>query len=87
MSYEHTSGRAVTRGVPPRETRKRAFPNRRPDRAWGGPGAGAECALCNTSVPPGEFEYEVDFLADGEDAAKDTYHVHVSCYLSWMAER
>ena len=62
------------------------LPNRRPDRSWGGRGAGAECTVCSTPVTSDEFEFELEFARPGDDSA-DTYHVHVRCFRAWESER
>jgi hypothetical protein len=61
------------------------LPNRRPDRTWAGPSAGADCAICHRPVPQGELEFEVDFDRDGTGVDVDTYHLHASCYRAWRS--
>jgi hypothetical protein len=67
--------------------RKDPLPNRRPDRAWGGPSVGAHCAICNMPVRQGEHEFELDFVRDGAEDGLDTYHVHVRCYWEWTSRK
>ena len=61
------------------------LPNRRPDRSWGGRGAGADCAICGTPVTNDELEFEFEFARSGDDPGRDTYHVHVRCFWAWEA--
>jgi hypothetical protein len=82
MSDERTL-REQVRGV----IRGGRLPNRRPDRMWGGPGAGAECAICQAPVKSDEVEVEIEFARNGNDAGLDTYHAHVRCLATWESER
>ena len=41
------------------------LPARRPDRTWGGPGVGAECAVCGLPVTKDQMEFEIQFARDG----------------------
>jgi hypothetical protein len=34
------------------------LPGRHPDRTWGGPGVGAECAICGLPVTKDDMEFE-----------------------------
>jgi hypothetical protein len=63
-----------------------ALPDRRPDRAWGGSGVGAACAICVTPVRPDELEFEIEFARNGDDRPA-TYHLHVRCFEAWQSER
>src|SRR5262249_13847756 len=65
----------------------RKLPNRRPDGMWGGPGAGAECAICGEPVNHGEVEFELEFVRHGDDRRLDKYHVHIHCFGAWESER
>jgi hypothetical protein len=43
------------------------LPRCRPDRTWGGPGVGAECAVCGLPVAQDELELEIQFAHDGDN--------------------
>ena len=58
-----------------------------PDRTWGGPGVGAECAVCQLPVTKDQLEFEIQFAHDGTDPGLDKYHVHVRCFAAWEFER
>jgi hypothetical protein len=75
----HEKARAVIRAG--------KLPNRRPDRTWGGPGVGADCAICDAPVTHEEVEFEIEFARNGDRPGPDAYHVHVSCYAAWEFER
>jgi hypothetical protein len=59
------------------------LPNRRPDRLWGGPGGGANCAICTIPVERHQLEFELEFTRNGEGAGVNKYHVHVRCLAAW----
>ena len=59
------------------------LPTRRPDRMWGGPGGGANCAICRGPVKREEVEFELEFARNGDDPGLDTFHVHVRCFTIW----
>ena len=61
------------------------LPSRRPDRTWGGPGVGAECAVCEKPVTKDEMELELEF--DGADPGLDKFHLHPQCFAAWEFER
>jgi len=63
------------------------LPARRPDRTWGGPGVGAECAVCEKRVTKDEMEFEIEFAHDGANPGLDKFHVHVRCFAAWEFER
>ena len=63
------------------------LPDRRPDRAWGGSGVGAACAICADTVKNDELEFEIEFARIGTDRKADTYHLHVRCFEAWQSER
>ena len=63
------------------------LPRRRPDRTWGGPGVGAECAVCGLPVAQDELEREIQFAHDGDNPGLDKFHVHVRCFAAWEFER
>jgi hypothetical protein len=62
------------------------LPSRRPDGMWGGPGAGAECTVCNAPVKEDEVEFEVEFR-NGNGSGLDRYRVHRRCLAVWESER
>jgi hypothetical protein len=61
------------------------LPERRPDSIWGGPGAGAGCAICDVQLSSDEMELEIEFAREDGFGA-DRYHVHVACFAAWEAE-
>ena len=63
------------------------LPARRPDRTWGGPGVGADCAVCGLPVTRDEMELEIQFAHDGDAPGLDKYHDHVRCFAAWEFER
>jgi len=63
------------------------LPNRRPDRTWGGPGAGASCVVCGEAVTKDQLEFEVQFASDGDNPGLDKCHIHVRCFAAWELER
>jgi hypothetical protein len=63
------------------------MPARKPDRTWGGPGGGGECAVCGESVTKQHMEFEVQFQKDGTQTDFDNYHVHIRCFAAWEFER
>src|SRR5687768_8841550 len=62
------------------------LPERRPDRTWGGMGAGASCAICGAPTTSDELEFELEFDRDGGPDF-DRYYVHVRCFQAWEGER
>ena len=48
----------------PREQAVR-WPGRSPDRLWGGPSMGGDCAICGAAIALGELELEVEFDVSG----------------------
>ena len=63
------------------------LPSRRPTRTWGGPGVGADCAVCGVPVTTDEMELEIQFARDGGNPGLDKYHVHIRCFAAWEFER
>ena len=63
------------------------LPDRRPDRTWGGPGVGADCAICGAPATRDEVEFEIEFARNGDGPGMDTYHVHIRCFATWESER
>jgi hypothetical protein len=61
--------------------------SRRPDRTWGGPGVGADCAVCGVPVTKDEMEFEIQFAHDGNNPGLDKFHVHLRCFAAWEFER
>lgn len=62
------------------------LPDRTPTRTWGGPGVGAECAVCDRPVSQSEMEFEIEFEQDG-GGGLDKFHVHIRCFAAWEFER
>lgn len=62
------------------------LPNRCPDRAWGGPGVGANCAICRAPVSHDELELEIELAREGEGPSLSQYHFHIRCFAAWEAE-
>ena len=63
------------------------LPSRRPDRKWGGPGVGAQCAVCDLPVGRDALEFEIQFAHDGSAPGLDKYHIHARCFAAWELER
>ena len=63
------------------------LPARSPDRTWGGPGVGANCAVCEQSVTKDEMEFEIEFSRGADFPGLDTFHVHIRCFAAWEFER
>jgi hypothetical protein len=63
------------------------LPDRAPDRTWGGPGVGANCAVCDLPVTKHEKEFEIQFARDGSDPGLDKFHLHLRCFAAWEFER
>ena len=55
------------------------LPSRSPELTWGGPGAGAGCAVCGITIPRGETELEIE-------VAGKPLHFHVRCFAAWHVE-
>jgi hypothetical protein len=90
-----TAGSAAAAGETPDDSTLRAkaraaldagtLPNRRPDRMWGGPGAGARCTICGAAVTHDELELEMEFTPEaGSDSGK--HHIHIRCFSALEAE-
>jgi hypothetical protein len=63
------------------------LPGRRPERMWGGRGSGGECAICGHPLTPDQFEFELQFSANGAGSGADGCHVHIRCFAAWEFER
>jgi len=63
------------------------LPSRAPDRMWGGPGVGADCAVCGLPVTREQLEFEIEFARDGDNPGLDQFHVHLRCFAAWELER
>jgi hypothetical protein len=63
------------------------LPARRPERMWGGRSTGDRCAICDHPADPDQFEFELQFGADGALPALNTCHVHIRCFAAWEFER
>jgi hypothetical protein len=64
------------------------LPPGRPDRMWGGRGAGALCSVCNKPVEPSETGFDLEFSAPGHDAGRLINHpMHLRCFAAWEFER
>ena len=62
------------------------LPNRRPERMWGGPGNGADCAICGESLSRDEVGFDLQYDQDGEHPGVN-HQVHVRCFAAWERER
>ncbi len=62
------------------------LPSRSPDAMWGGPGAGAPCAVCGAIVTPEDVEMEIEFRHEDSRGAEN-YHLHNRCFAAWELER
>ena len=63
------------------------LPARAPDRTWGGPGVGVECAVCGKPVSKDQLAFEIQFAHDGTMPGLDKFDVHVRCFAAWEFER
>ena len=63
------------------------LPVRPPDRTWGGPGIGAQCAVCEQPISTAELEFEIQFARDRSRPGLDKHHVHIRCFAAWEFER
>jgi hypothetical protein len=48
------------------------------DRVSGGPGSGAQCAVCGEPVRLGELQVDIEFAGNGQ--GKQTHAVHMDCF-------
>ena len=63
------------------------LPPTRPDRRFGGPGNGTECAVCGEPVERHQMGFEIEFNRHGVAPGLDRYHLHPRCYAAWDSER
>jgi hypothetical protein len=63
-----------------------ALPRAKPNRTWGGPGAGLICAVCDQRITRDQIEYEVQFVQEGVSAPQ-ICHLHLACFAAWELER
>jgi len=63
------------------------MPSRDPDRTWGGPGVGAECAVYGLPITRDQLEFEVQFARDGDNPGLDKFDVRIRCFAAWEFER
>jgi hypothetical protein len=63
------------------------LPARAPDRTWGGPGEGLDCAVCERPVTKDQMEFEIEFAHNGGNPGLDKFHVHIRCFAAWEFER
>ena len=66
--------------------RDKTLPLVKPNRTWGGPGAGLECTLCELQITTDQIEFEVQFVREGM-TAPDVFHFHIACFSAWELER
>ena len=65
-----------------------AIPRERPERFWGGRGTGEVCPICETVIPQGEVEIEIEFPSDGGPGTHPAIqHFHVRCFAAWELQR
>ncbi|HKV71442.1 MAG TPA: hypothetical protein VJN62_09360, partial [Gemmatimonadales bacterium] len=58
----------------------------KPNRTWGGPGAGLKCAVCELPIGTDQMEFEVQFIHEGQ-TAPDVTRFHLDCFAAWELER
>ena len=63
-----------------------SLPNRNADAAYGGPGWGDTCPVCDQVVTASDVEMELEFR-DYAGGRLDTYHLHGRCHAFWEFER
>jgi len=61
------------------------LPLRSPDKLWGGPATGNQCAVCGVSTTPGQMELEIEFARDSE-TSRTRYHLHPLCFAIFNRE-
>jgi len=63
------------------------LPRREADHSWGGPGAGAACAVCAKSITRNQVEYEIQFAPSVPNPGSEKYRLHLRCFAAWELER
>jgi hypothetical protein len=63
------------------------IPARAPQGTWGGPGSGAQCAICGKTVGREEIEFELQFAREAHDPDPEIYRLHIRCLAAWERER
>jgi hypothetical protein len=60
------------------------LPGRNHVSVWGGPGSGASCAVCGSTVPADGLGFELEF----RDAMGrlELRYVHIPCFAAWDLE-
>jgi hypothetical protein len=60
------------------------LPKQQQVSVWGGPGSGASCAVCGSTVPADGLGFELEF----RDAAGrlELRYVHIPCFAAWDLE-
>jgi hypothetical protein len=66
--------------------RDATLPLMKPNRIWGGPGAGFNCAVCDLHITKDQTELEVQFVREGM-TARAVFHFHPACFSAWELER
>jgi hypothetical protein len=66
--------------------RRHSLPCRKPDHTWGGPGNGAECAVCGATLNSDDMVFDLEFTGDGVSQAAN-HQLHVRCFAAWEFER
>ena len=79
------SGESTLREKAREAIRAGRLPDRPPDRTWGGPGLGADCAICRAPVNHDEVEIEIEF-DQGDDGCPGKSRLHVRCFAAWEFE-
>jgi hypothetical protein len=63
------------------------LPHRPAERMWGGPGSGADCAVCGNPLKRDEMGFDVEFAGDEEASRAVNHHFHIRCFAAWEIER
>jgi hypothetical protein len=63
------------------------LPVRRPERMWGGKGAGAACAVCDLPVRRDEIGFDLEFPGEAGSANAFSCALHMRCLAAWEFER